>query len=763
MFSSMKVILFILALILCFSNVFAQLRVIGMLPPDTSNFLAPISISYRHQRISDTRKLLHVHGNASPLTYDTGFIFQDNAGNEFAFQSISSLPLNAGNGGEFKIFDVCKVGDFYIQVSSSESILKQQSIPGVNISRMDSLWQNEVIFQNSFYPNSMIAGVEPADNQSFWCLSMIDSTQSALYKMDTLGNILSAHPISTPMFWGGVYSSGKNFFQKVNDSLFWAISENYAFLFDTSGTVHSFKTGYFTDVKLRNDTLFISGDSLYMLNAITGSTYFTKELSYGFSAVLPTTDGILVYQFIGGNVYGDFYKYDFNGQLIYSSPFYVTDVFGTTFGGGKNIYLNHYSSGIQEIEINGFRYYLAEYTNYIRGKVQMDSNQNGLVDATDVILENIKIKIFRPSDGQEWFTYSSSDGYFESWLDTGNYVISVLAPHMYPTQTIPVWVNGQDTSIRFLALQWNDASLIDNPQLFIKNNGTNTWNGQAIIQSFSTGPFTPAPISTMPLVWNLSITDSLRILPALSPPYYGNLSPDDQNANNYVFKRGVPLDPNFKEVNLASVLPSASQNEEWLYYNLGFQNTGTDTAFHVTVIDSLPSNLQWQSLELSYNTHPVKVSVVNDVATFFFENIQLPDTHHSLANSQGYFGFRIKMKSGLFVGDSIANRVGIYFDHEKVVYTNYAVTHIDSVVKSEKSLTKESIDIYPNPTQDVIYLSHLEKNSQIEVYDFQGRLVHSFYNQNSSESISLKNVCSGFYLVKVEHCGKIWVYKVNKE
>jgi len=71
---------------------------------------------------------------------------------------------------------------------------------------------------------------------------------------------------------------------------------------------------------------------------------------------------------------------------------------------------------------------------------------------------------------------------------------------------------------------------------------------------------------------------------------------------------------------------------------------------------------------------------------------------------------------------------------------------------------------YPNPAQNELHLQYSPdvKPTQVELYDLQGRLVHS--QSDGLESISLQGLSAGQYFMKVTlENGKVSTDKVIKE
>jgi hypothetical protein len=75
----------------------------------------------------------------------------------------------------------------------------------------------------------------------------------------------------------------------------------------------------------------------------------------------------------------------------------------------------------------------------------------------------------------------------------------------------------------------------------------------------------------------------------------------------------------------------------------------------------------------------------------------------------------------------------------------------DTTVNIE-SLKASSFNIYPNPTNDFVYIeSPHERAFQINVFTAQGTLLKSISNSNSTRtSISFENLPKGMYFIQIK-------------
>ena len=96
---------------------------------------------------------------------------------------------------------------------------------------------------------------------------------------------------------------------------------------------------------------------------------------------------------------------------------------------------------------------------------------------------------------------------------------------------------------------------------------------------------------------------------------------------------------------------------------------------------------------------------------------------------------RFKLKS-----DGGLRRDGFYYDDFKIKALS------SSLSSSENTLNKAKI--YPIPSDNIIYISSKEEIKEIKVFDVLGKVIMS-YNQNNIENISIENLKSGVYIIKL--------------
>ncbi|MFT3907785.1 MAG: T9SS type A sorting domain-containing protein [Ferruginibacter sp.] len=132
---------------------------------------------------------------------------------------------------------------------------------------------------------------------------------------------------------------------------------------------------------------------------------------------------------------------------------------------------------------------------------------------------------------------------------------------------------------------------------------------------------------------------------------------------------------------------------KYIDYTIGFQNTGTDTAFNVVVTDTLNNGLlDINSLKIISSSHNCRITQIGKIIYFEFNNIMLPDSNVNEMKSHGFVRFRLRPRSFVSNGTDIGNKASIYFDYNLPVITNTAITQIMNPT-SPVPLTLISFDV----------------------------------------------------------------------
>ncbi len=183
-----------------------------------------------------------------------------------------------------------------------------------------------------------------------------------------------------------------------------------------------------------------------------------------------------------------------------------------------------------------------------------------------------------------------------------------------------------------------------------------------------------------------------------------------------------------------------------LTYTIRFQNTGTDTAFNVSIRDTIGNHMDLSTLKILASSHPVSLDLHgSSEVRFLFENILLPDSNVNEVASHGFVKYSIMPESNMSENTIVRNKAYIYFDFNPPILTNEVFNTFVSSMPGPSSVieTKDETGllIYPNPGKGLFNLNIKSAEGQdilVAVYDNLGRMIFKEEQgkMNSKEYIS---------------------------
>ncbi|MEO7080570.1 MAG: FG-GAP-like repeat-containing protein, partial [Flavobacteriales bacterium] len=348
----------------------------------------------------------------------------------------------------------------------------------------------------------------------------------------------------------------------------------------------------------------------------------------------------------------------------------------------------------------------------LRGSVFLDYDLNATLDPTD---QKVAYRLVE-TDANNILVWTNSDGDYDLPADTGSWQVWHTPYWMYQvtnnpdtltaslTTLVPIAENldiglapAQDDTLLSVSNTFSGGMRCNDPLtiwLYLRNNGTLIPEGILIdyyvhpdITIVSAYP-TPDSIVGDHLFWHV---DSLGWFQDFSATIDATLGPVGSTAGfGYTITAASPsqlfalppvfstvtcgFDPNDKLVTPqgygdAGAVPV---DQDWLEYTVRFQNTGTDTAFTVQLLDTLDADLDPRTMEIIAASHDLTQIQVdtNNVALFRFHRILLPDSNTNQFGSNGFVKYRIRPDVGSPHGTVITNSAAIYFDLNPPVLTN---------------------------------------------------------------------------------------------
>lgn len=525
------------------------------------------------------------------------------------------------------------------------------------------------------------------------------------------------------------------------------------------------------------DSTFV-GDPDFQLNISGTNTHFELGSS---------TESIFLQQ---GNTIIDTFLTNTNGNFVLESFFNIPPTAPT---GLYNIkYYNSIDDSMtiyNAVEITG--------SNFISGRVYLDKNYNGIYDGNDLPYPNAFIEC------NPYNFISGSNGNYSGYVPAGSYSISVgnLSPHFY---SVPVDYtfsfagsggieNNKDFAIQVdstfhdLEISMYSGSRArpgfqDIINLSYKNNGPLDETGLV--------KFLPATglnldsvsdpsyiLSGDTMIWNFTAMGfgyvrniAIYYSVPLSLPLGTNLnfncwiessSGNDFSPNNNVdFKNQLvanSFDPNEKEVSSESISTDFLGSGYDLNYTIYFQNTGNDTAFNISIIDTISNKLDLSTLVVfGASANYRKIIYPGGIVEFRFDNINLLDSISNEPMSHGYICYGIKTLPALSSADVITNIAYIYFDHNAPVVTNTATTTIILDI-DDYNKSNSSIQIFPNPFNSKTSISYEmteEGNVSLNILRYDGKTLKTLFEGRQSQGqheliFDSADLPSGIYFISI--------------
>lgn len=418
-------------------------------------------------------------------------------------------------------------------------------------------------------------------------------------------------------------------------------------------------------------------------------------------------------------------------------------------------------------DVDAFTAKISPLANLMTGKVFIDYNNNSIQDFGDIPYPNCLISI---NSGNSYAATNITGNYFINCGTGTNTVAIPNVPSYYsvtPSSHSSNFGNFGNTAANkdfalfpsvnisdLLITLTNSRNAVPGMDLkiiaSIKNIGTNVKTGTVSLifdnlltyNSSITNPL-PSSVTGNNAVWNYSnflpnetrnfelgmnvpvnaIVGTSLNHSATITPVAGDINPAD-NVTTLAHLVLASYDPNKKEVVPAG--PFFQQNvtnQDWLTYTVHFQNTGSDTARNIVLVDTISTKLVVPTIEMLASSHSYTSIIKNSgIVEWNFSNIMLPDSTTNEKLSHGFIKYRIRPKSNLVNGDIIKNWADIFFDYNSPVRTDTAQTPV-IILPTLISVTY-SLEVWLNmPHEMSVYLC--SSTSPYQIMDSAKKIVSS--------------------------------------
>lgn len=437
----------------------------------------------------------------------------------------------------------------------------------------------------------------------------------------------------------------------------------------------------------------------------------------------------------------------------------------------------------------------------ISGKLYVDKDSSCTFNTGDILLKHSLVEFDNGS--QKFYTYSDKNGNYEISLLAGSYNVSYSLPDvvstMAPCSSISITVvagttttnlgipihpstnknlgvaisayRGYRTRLGFTekyTLTGTNFSLInDSLVMKLKYPSSATYvssdvapfsnSSNELVYKFANLAWLDKKIITIEFKTTVGVSSLGDKLGFFASIVNGNGdSVPENNVDTLVQTVVGAYDPNIKQCYPeGKVKPGLKK----IKYTIHFQNTGNDTAYKVTVVDTFTQKLGLRSLKVTNTSHPSSYSLrLGDDNTLIWEfnNILLPDSHINEKASHGFISFEANINGVVALGDSITNKAYIYFDYQTPIKTNVASVVIfneNTSVQENILQHNEFIKVYPNPSFSNINIIVDTKynNKNVQLYNAMGQLINStFVNDKGESQFNVSELPHGIYFIKVE-------------
>lgn len=246
--------------------------------------------------------------------------------------------------------------------------------------------------------------------------------------------------------------------------------------------------------------------------------------------------------------------------------------------------------------------------------------------------------------------------------------------------------------------------------------------------------------------------DDVLVSSASILPVSGDVVPqnNDFTLNDLVINS---YDPNDKmEAHGREIVQSQFTADDYLYYTIRFENTGTASAVNIRVEDILEAQLDETTVTMVASSHDYSLDRVGSTLTWRFPSINLPVSVANTTIGKGFVTFKVKPRAGYEVGDSISNTAYIYFDFNPAIITNTFVTlFVAPLATPENSL--QNVVMYPNPTSGILTIDFGSTNligANVEVRSLLGaKVFEQKLTGGVQEQVDVSGLENGVYLVTI--------------
>jgi uncharacterized repeat protein (TIGR01451 family) len=422
----------------------------------------------------------------------------------------------------------------------------------------------------------------------------------------------------------------------------------------------------------------------------------------------------------------------------------------------------------------------------VHGRIFYDQNANAFRDSGEPYLPNAML-----SNGNGYFSLSNDSGYYQATPPQGLNTFCSNLPYQTNNNCAPVNISSAFTNITLdfpveLLSSQNDlmvqATNCISPRpyhemdlkVMVKNKGSmlsTSTTLKIVPDSYLSILSASLPYVTLgdTLVFSLDtlqigqqrlinlwfdVSISAPMGHIIDMPLWieNNLFDVSSSDNYFLFNAEVvnSFDPNDKRVwPDGSVEQDFVTNQDSLTYTIRFQNTGNAPAIHIFITDTLSPLLDVSTFHFIGSSHACTSILENQILTFYFNDIYLPDSTNDEPNSHGFVQFSIKFVPTTTWFDTVRNQANIFFDYNPPVLTNHTLNFIarDDFPTALKANEDYEFSVFPLPADQLLTILQplIFEYTKFSIFTMEGQLVLNGPLSGFSTKLDVSQLPAGAY------------------
>jgi hypothetical protein len=190
--------------------------------------------------------------------------------------------------------------------------------------------------------------------------------------------------------------------------------------------------------------------------------------------------------------------------------------------------------------------------------------------------------------------------------------------------------------------------------------------------------------------------------------------------------------------------------DEFLYYTIRFQNTGTANANNIRLDDILADKIEPTSIRMIDASHNYVMERTGNQVVWKIDYVNLPGALETDEMSKGYVSFKVQLKPGFTAGDIVPNGAAITFDSSLPEVTNMFETLFTSALGTP-TFDLTSWSLFPNPATHGVQIKMPGGTTlqSVAIFDMLGKSLNKWMDVSAQTTLDLSGLAAGVYLVEM--------------